>query len=70
MGEVERDDKPVRGRDQAKLSLLMQLSQSASSFIVGVCEFDPRPMDGGKRQNSLWALADLHRCSGHAERSL
>ena len=40
MREVEREDKPARCDDQAKLSLLMRLSQSASSFIVGVCEFD------------------------------
>jgi hypothetical protein len=44
--EVERDKKPARCRDQAKLSLLMQLSQSAGSFVVGVCQSDPRPMDG------------------------
>ena len=39
MREVEREDKPARCDDQAKFSLLMRLSQSASSFIVGVCEF-------------------------------
>ena len=45
----------MRCRDQAKLSLLMQLSQSASSLLVGVCESDPRPMDG-ERESTKFAV--------------